>query len=217
MAGTRDVHSTLVNCICATNTDCKSPSAFYNITPNSNEDCDYSLNYILQGLVAGCSPIDSLLLSTLECFYSDTDCPTILSKYLLADFPPDFQNLLFFEVYPLVYDSTLSRFPPNTSIGLIVQDMMIERWNLSTSYNRFYELCAPTYCTYSQNIRTKTLIGVIIRLLSMVGGLTVSLRLITPRFVRFIFRLLKWITEKKRHQQEQQGNHESNVSIKTID
>ena len=207
LAGTPDVNSTLINCICATNTHCKSPNAFYSITPNSDNDYDYSLNYILQGLFSGCSPIDSLLLSTLECFYSDTDCPTILSKYLLENYAVDDEDLSSFQVYPLVYDSTLSRFPPNTSIGMIVQDIMIERWNLSTLYNRFYELCAPTYCTYSQNIRTKTIIGVIITLLSMIGGLTVSLRLITPGFVRFIFRLLKWIREKKRHQQQQRGNH----------
>ncbi|CAF1447925.1 unnamed protein product [Rotaria sp. Silwood1] len=121
-----------------------------------------------------------------------------------------FQNIEYpswFDVHPLVYDPTLSRYPPNTSISMIVEEMMIEKWNPSYSYYQFYKLCAPTYCTYSQRIRTNTIIEVIIILVSMFRGLTVSLHLITPWFVKFMYYLfLKFIGERQQ-EQEQSGNH----------
>ncbi|CAF4018097.1 unnamed protein product [Rotaria sp. Silwood2] len=89
----------------------------------------------------------------------------------------------WFDVRPLVYDPILSGFPPNTSIRMIVKNIMIEQWNPSYSYSRFYESCAPSYCTHSQRTHTKTIIGMMITMLSMIGGLTVSLHLITPYLI----------------------------------
>jgi hypothetical protein len=122
----------------------------------------------------------------------------------------DDEVLLLFAGRPLVDDPMLSRFPRNTTIAKIVKEIMIERWNSSTSYDRFYESCAPSYCTYSKKIRTKTIIEVIITLLSLIGGLIVPLQIITPHLVKFIFRLFKWIMKKERHQP---GNHYLNVYI----
>ncbi|CAF1633602.1 unnamed protein product, partial [Adineta steineri] len=81
---------------------------------------------------------------------------------------------------PLINDPTRSRFPPNTSVSTIVEEMMMEQWNVFLSYKDFYESCAPIYCTYSEKIRKKTIAGIIITMMSVIGGLVVSLRLITP-------------------------------------
>ena len=107
------------------------------------------------------------------------------------------------DVRPLVYDPVRSHFPPNTPISMIVKNIMIERWNPTLSYPRFYELCAPSYCTYSQRIHTQTIVGVMITLVSVTGGVIVSLRLITPQLVNFISRLWKLISKRR---QQQQGN-----------
>jgi hypothetical protein len=125
-----------------------------------------------------------------------------------------FQSVIYpvwFDARPLFYDPTLSRFPPNTPIKLIIKNMMIERWNPVTLYNKFYQSCAPSYCSYSQTVRTKSIVGVIITLVSMTGGLIVSLRLITPQFVKFIIHLLSMINRRQQQQQQQQGNLSSVV------
>ncbi|CAF1166616.1 unnamed protein product [Adineta steineri] len=115
-----------------------------------------------------------------------------------------------FDLHPLVYDPERSRFPPNTLISIIIKEMMVEQWNPSLSYKDFYESCAPNYCTYYKKIRTKTIVGIFTSLLSMIGGLAVSLRLITPHFIKFLFNLWATIRKRKQEQQEQQqqqGNH----------
>lgn len=163
-----------------------------------------SIAYIVPGAIAGCSTFTSLLFSDLQCFYSNLSCYPILMNYIRNAY---FQNIEFpswFDAQPLIYDPMLSHYPPNTSISIIVKQMMIERWNVSFSYSRFYELCAPDYCIYSKTIYTHSIIGVMITLISMIGGLIVSLRLITPLLMKFIFRLL--IKMNNRKQEQQLGN-----------
>ncbi|CAF0815388.1 unnamed protein product [Adineta steineri] len=89
---------------------------------------------------------------------------------------------LFHGMYdsPLINDLTRSRFPPNTLVSTIFKEMMVEQWNASWPYKNFYESCAPIHCTYSEKIRAKTIAGIILTLISVIGGLVVSLRLITP-------------------------------------
>ena len=60
------------------------------------------------------------------------------------------------------------------------KELMIEQWSPSISYQLFYESCAPTFCTHSQKVRTQDSVGVIITLISMIGGIALSLRNITP-------------------------------------
>ncbi|CAF1409800.1 unnamed protein product [Adineta steineri] len=68
--------------------------------------------------------------------------------------------------------------------------MMVEQWNFSCSFEQHYEACSPNYCTYSYTTHTYDLLGIIIQMISMIGGLTVALRLITPQIVRIILRLI---------------------------
>ncbi len=206
LSGPTDINSTLVNCICATNPNCEDPVTIYYDDFINDEYFDPDIAYVVPGSTDGCSPIDSLQLSTLECFYSDSDCFSIVMNFIQQTYIANNIDSLWFNPRPLIYDPTLSRFPPNTSIKMILQNMMIERWNISTSYNSFYESCAPSYCTYSQTIHTKTVIGVIVTLISMIGGLVVSLRLITPQFMKFSIYLWTIISKRQRQQQQQQGN-----------
>ncbi|CAF1195227.1 unnamed protein product [Adineta steineri] len=115
-----------------------------------------------------------------------------------------------FDLHPVVYNPERSHFPPNTLISTIIKEMMVEQWNPSLSYKDFYESCAPNYCTYYKKMRTKTIMGIFIALLSTIGGLAVSLRFITPYFVKLLFKLWTMIRKRKQkqqEQQEQQGNH----------
>jgi hypothetical protein len=213
LSGPTDINTTKVNCICATNPQCEDATTIYDNEYYADYYFDPIIAYIVPGSIAGCSPLDSLQLSTLQCFYSNSDCLSIVISYIQQAY---FQNILYpvwFDPRPLIYDPTLSRFPPNTSIELIIKNMMIERWNPFTLYNNFYQSCAPSYCIYSQTVRTKSIIGVIITLVSMIGGLIVSLRLITPQFVKFIIRLFSMISSRQQQQQQQQQQGNSSLVV----
>ncbi|CAF1242625.1 unnamed protein product [Adineta steineri] len=115
---------------------------------------------------------------------------------------PDQLRISLHHISPLINDPTRSRFPPNTLVSTIFKEMMVEEWNVSSSYKDFYESCAPIYCTYSEKMRTNTIVGIILTLMSVIGGLIVSLRLITPYLVQFFFYL--WAKTSERHQNQQQ-------------
>jgi len=205
LATTQDLDTGLANCICAIDNHCRSSIGFYNSTLLLIfAETNAVLVYKIPGLVTGCSPIDSLLLSTLECFYSDAECFSIVLSYIKKTYMWNAVQSEWFDIQPLIYNSTSTRFPPNTSILEIVQNVMIEQWQVSFSYKDFYETCSPTYCTYTQFIRTNTIIEIIIVFVSMIGGLVFLLRLITPYLVTFIFRFMSINDNQQQIQQQQQ-------------
>jgi len=197
------MNSTLTNCICATNPDCRSSVAIYDIDYGWLANFSFITAYIVPGAIIGCFKTDFFLLSTLECFYSGSDCFPILLNYIKEAYFYNVYNPLWFDIHPLVFNSTLSRYPINTTMEVILKEIMIEQWNPSSSYDRFYESCAPSYCTYSYKAHTRTIVQVMVTLMSMMGGLIITLRLITPQLVGCIFRLLRLLVRTQ--QQQQQG------------
>ena len=176
----------------------------------------YLVSYVVPGSIVACSEIDSLLLSTFECFYSDSVCyPTIRNhlqkvyiwnnNYLRPSSIAFSNKPTWFNAKPLVYNSTSTRFDRNTSISTIIKDLLIEQWNPTYSYNEFYQLCSPSYCIYQERIRTNNVIEIVVILISMVGGLIISMRFIAPYLVMFVIKLISIIT-RKQQQQQQQGS-----------
>ncbi|CAF1660120.1 unnamed protein product, partial [Adineta ricciae] len=179
----QNINSSLDIRICATNRNCQNSIATYEmIIPDYNEYDQYIFRYTVPGSIMGCSNIQSLFLSTLECFYSNSDCLSILKNYLYERYIQNVEDSLWFDIQPLNYNLTLnvSRYPPNTSISMIIKELMIGQRNPLMSYKNFYDSCAPSDCTYLKRIHDKTFLEIMIMLISMIGGLTVSLRLITP-------------------------------------
>ncbi|CAF1386280.1 unnamed protein product [Adineta steineri] len=205
----KQIDSTSISCICATNLDCQTEAVIYGNNPSVISYDDTNVIYKIPGFIRGCLNSDSLLQSTLRCLYpeSNSDCFANLMTYTKTSYGTYNLNISEVDLHPLVYNPTRNRFPPNTLISIIFKEMMLEQWNSSWSYERFYESCAPKYCTYHQKIRSKTIVDILITLLSTIGGLAVSLRFITPHFVKFLFKLWAMIRKRKQEQQEHQGNH----------
>jgi hypothetical protein len=160
----------------------------------------YSVAYVVPGATIGCSAIKSLLLSTLQCLYWNSECFPTLINYIREMYLYNVDESFWSDVQPLVDDPLLSRFPPDTLLSTILKNLMVERWISLSFYDRFYTACAPSYCTYSERIRTATFFSLLVTLISTIGGLTVSLRLIIPMLVMFVIRLF---TKTERAQQPQ--------------
>ncbi|UJR06647.1 hypothetical protein I4U23_010933 [Adineta vaga] len=192
-----DINSELTTCICAINPYCQRPAVITSFDPAIDTNNPSDAIHNISGWVHGCLATDSISLSTLQCLYVDSDCFPLLLTYMGKD-NTDVLSLpsSSFRLRPLVYDPTLSRYPPNTLISTIIKELMLEKWNLVSSYEQFYESCTPIYCTYSESIRKQTFLGLIITLVSMIGGIVVSLRILTPHLVKMFLGLLAKFNKK---------------------
>ncbi|UJR11700.1 hypothetical protein I4U23_015881 [Adineta vaga] len=146
-------------CTCARHSSCRSPYR-------------YGGNWTALGLYGGCFVMDMILKSSLACWYNQT-CSTGLRRYFLSANVNISNNVT-------ILDSTLtSRFLPTTSFEVILQEILVEQWNTSSSYETFYQKCRPTYCKYTYQERS-SVVYMVTTIIALFGGLNVILRLISP-------------------------------------
>ncbi|CAF1196346.1 unnamed protein product [Adineta ricciae] len=187
------ISSNKISCVCAVNPKCQAPA----MTNIDHQNFGPWLNLNITGWVEGCFTIDSILFSSLQCFYVESNC----FQFLLAtlgrkEIIHSRFGRLSRSFRPLVHNS-ITKHPPNTTISIILDSLMLDQWNALLSYERFYETCAPSFCTYSIQMR-KTFVEVITVLLSVIGGIVVSLRLLTPHLVKSVAKLATLCYKKKR-------------------
>ncbi|CAF1336190.1 unnamed protein product [Rotaria sordida] len=122
----------------------------------------------------GCSQIEGLMKSTLECFYN-LSCMIELDDHLINALRSsfNFSNL----------NENLS--PSNETIGSIINRLMIDSWTSNISFSSYYNICSPSSCTY-EFISRNNLFFVITTILGILGGLSLGLKLLTLIILRFI-------------------------------
>ncbi|CAF1059471.1 unnamed protein product [Rotaria sp. Silwood1] len=112
--------------------------------------------------------MQSLLLSSLECFFERTCFDPI-------------QEIINGSV--LLTNST--RFPPKTTVAEIINELMIERWYENVRYEEHYQQCAPKQCSYLLTFRNNA-VYIITTVIGLFDGLSVALKIIVPTIVRWI-------------------------------
>ena len=144
------------DCSCASDEKCTIEAAFMRI--------DSSENITIKGLKMGCTPSETLLASTLECFY-DSTCINLLQQHTY--------NITFPASFPLATINT--RFSVNSTIGQLVEEIFIEKWLTSTSYLGYFNECSPDLCSYAY-VEQVNLLYTVTFLLGLYGGLTFFLK-----------------------------------------
>lgn len=163
-------------CSCGTRSDCTESGGIYRSFSKNQ-------SFAMPGWNVGCSSVETLLRSTLECLYNQT-CIDLLIYYATT----------VYIAYPLAInvsamESTLpSRFPINAMIENIVDALFVEQWQINVSYAAFYNQCAPIYCSYTLE-KHKNFLSIASTLLSLYGGLTVSLRFIAPCLIKLALKI----------------------------
>jgi len=163
-------------CYCIFDSTC---SLDHNVSAGS---VTFQLDWQLERLHGGCSIINSVLKSSMECWFNKT-CLGQLRK-LFKDASVSIPD----SVTPL--NQTLSsRYYPSTSIETIFNEMMIEEWNFSYSIEKFYSKCKPSFCsfTYEKEINIVYIITIIV---SLIGGINTILELISPFIIKMIFKVI---------------------------
>ncbi|CAF1459507.1 unnamed protein product, partial [Adineta steineri] len=195
--GPTNAETKSIPCICATDPHCQTP--VFDPVNTTILSTAHQFSEVI-GTMQSCYVVDSVLLSTLECYYLHS-CVSILYKFINDIFNDLDSGISYFDVNILVNDSASSRFSPNTSLSTIVKALLVEEWNPVFSFDQYYEQCAPSKCTYSQEVRTTDFLGVIIFVISIIGGLIAGVRLIASLLIKMIAVLWKIKRRPKTPQQ----------------
>ncbi|CAF1030677.1 unnamed protein product, partial [Didymodactylos carnosus] len=154
------------------------------ITPT----CIWQLSFYHNGLslfdipnfYRGCLPIQSIRQSSIECFYNQTCIDTIQSN-INSSSPMNARAL----------DSLLpSRFPLNATVRDLLNQLAVEDWGLNVNYSSYYHQCNPLNCTYTY-VKGSDYIHILTTIIELVGGLTSTLRIVTPLMITIIRRMKK--------------------------
>jgi hypothetical protein len=124
-------------------------------------------------------PYDAMIESTLECFYS-AKCLNDTASWI---------SRLSANAWPKPLDSSkLYGFSPRDSMMQIGDRQMVDDWQVIKNFSAYYSQCSPIECTYNFQQRNN-FIYLISLLISLYGGLTISLRFFAPWIVQLIQRI----------------------------
>jgi hypothetical protein len=158
------------DCNCEASSTCSDLSAIYDYNNGSKL-------FIVPGVYTGCYIIESLLQSTLECFYNQTCINQLQSYYLF-----------FSQMNVTALNSSLSsQYFTNSTIKDLVDNLMVEEWTPSQMYDGYYNACQPAQCTYTHETRND-IIYIVTTLIGLLGGLITVLKLVVPLLVRLVRR-----------------------------
>ena len=155
-------------CDCSTGYECSLQSAIHqNVSLNSS--------WPVPGFYTACFVSESLRISSLKCFYSQS---------CLAEVQARMESTRNTSLTALKSSET-SRFSPNTTIGAILDQLMVEQWNRSVIYEDYYAACQPSECRYTLTTKNDALY-IVTTLIGLMGGLVAVLKCIVPRLVVFV-------------------------------
>jgi hypothetical protein len=135
---------------------------------------------LIPDFTSSCMPVDACLLSSLECFFNQT-CVNAIFPYqrMVGGVIWNFTALNSDNA------SKPSRFNRNSRIKSIVDELMVEEWNVQEFYDKYFQQCAPLVCTYLTDVYPDFL-SVLNTIIGLLGGLCTVLGIIVLPVVRFI-------------------------------
>ncbi len=157
------------DCSCSFSFECISQSSIIHYESKTSL-------FDVPGFYTGCFVVDSLLQSTLECFYH---------QRCIDELKSNLSSLSSINLAAL--DASLSNYSENSTIKKLVDNLMIEQWSVSHIFKNYYNECQPIQCTYTLETNNDV-IYIFTTLFGIAGGLTTVLRLILPRLIGLIRR-----------------------------
>ena len=154
------------DCSCRGSSTCISQSVIYN-------DATAELLYTVPGIFAGCYVMESLLESNLECFYNQT-CFDELKSYLNSNS----------SLHASIMDSSaLIQFSTKSTIADILDELMVDKWSWSLTYEDYFEECSTLQCSYTVLTRNDA-VYFVTTVIGLIGGLLTALKLVVPWLVQ---------------------------------
>ena len=167
-------------CSCDLNTSCTSEAGF--VAKNAS-------NIIrIKGLRIGCTPSESFLASTLECFYN-TSCVTLIQEQT-----HHMSNKADIPTWALVFVNA-SRFPIDVTVEGLVRELFVEDWSVTVNYSLYFNQCLPMLCSYKYIQQFNSLHTVTI-LIGLYSGVTIILKWFCPSLIHLVAKM-KWHWQRR--------------------
>ena len=128
------------------------------------------LFYNPPGLFVGCLQTDSVLLSTLECWF-DQSCVNLVRQSLIWPSVRHMFNIMSMNI------SLPSRFKPKTPMNELMDQLLLEKWIINISYDKFYHSCVPRVCIYTLEERYD-IVFILFTVIGIYGSLSKGLRIL---------------------------------------
>ncbi|CAF4287047.1 unnamed protein product [Rotaria sp. Silwood2] len=168
-------------CSCATERSCSMPAQL--VFPNGTS------YYTFRGLVLGCFLLETILRSSLSCFYSMA-CIKEFRAAMDLYYPADLEIWSNETGIPVMLDARETRFSVTDTIETMAYSMFIESWTTNVSYENLFNTCAPNQCIYTYYYRIDAL-QLLTTFLSVFSALSGGLRFIVPYLVRIVESVIK--------------------------
>ncbi|CAF1384653.1 unnamed protein product [Adineta ricciae] len=196
------------NCSCTLNDLCtESIGIFCSSSSCSTNDSKVVLE--VPDWYLSCSPINSLSLSSLTCFYNSSCVQMLIDSYSLG-MPSTKIDPRAANVTPL--DPLLkSRFKPSTRLEDIISQLFVEEWINSTSFEQYYHKCSPNQCDYTYEERF-SISYIITTIAGIIGGLSVALKILVPICVTSIRRIFHYCCSNKDQTNEEENNQQTHFT-----
>lgn len=161
------------SCSCATLQTCTMPAQLFVLNG--------TIQHTIERLRLGCYSLETVLQSSLSCFYSQT---CILQFRQSLNIPT--RNMMLYQNATngtVQFNSTNTRFNINDTIETLANEMFIESWTTNASYERFFNSCAPSYCTSIEYYRFDEL-ELLTTFLSVYAGISFGTRILAKLLVK---------------------------------
>ncbi|CAF1273140.1 unnamed protein product [Didymodactylos carnosus] len=167
-------------CLCSKSPYCKTMTGIYDAYAGQYpapfgviNSIQGNLIFPVPGVNVGCTVLQAVLQSDLQCFYNRS-CLSQLNSYL-NDSPYPFY------AKPLQVTSSLS---PAT-IGSLVNSLMVDNWTLTASYSSYFDTCHSSQCKYVY-VEKFDIIYTITTTVGFIGGIVTILMILMLPVVTFI-------------------------------
>ena len=181
-------------CSCLYKRSCASPALVNNTAYNGSI-------YRVQSFYQGCYALDSLLQSSLDCFYDQACFDSLvlqLGKNLTSNIT-------------ILNQSEPSRFSIYMTVQQLFDKLMVEEWKWMPLYDSYFNACNPMECRYTYQTRNDAA-QIIATLFGLCGGLISVLQFIIPKFTILLFDLIKKF--RRAHEVRVEPENEQSVSVR---
>ena len=127
-------------------------------------------------------PLQSVLMSTLECLYHDT-CLSQIEQLINSTVSPS--NLTRLKSFSLLHIDTSAN------------NLFIQSWTKQSSFDTYFNQCRSLTCQYTIYSRLNV-IYIVTKILRLIDGIHVVLHLFLPLLIQFIFQIFNIIHQVTR-------------------
>lgn len=85
-------------------------------------------------------------------------------------------------------NSLLTSKQQNVSVNDYFNNLFIESWSTHINYSKYFEKCAPAYCTYTTTDQTSLSYAVTL-FISLYGGLIIIFRFLVPFLIKVLLKI----------------------------